>query len=170
MPYGLMMLGSSTDQYEFVSPTLASNRYCGMASVMPGTSTPASRMLNMTARPRKRNLASAYPGRPDSAAESRAPPPAYSAVLAIQRQYTPFWYAVRSRTLRRKPSPGANVNVLNSSLALFVDATTTQATGSRQYTAPSNRISVGSNGRAGGRVGRRFSVSCGGVPVSTAVA
>ena len=38
---------------------------------------------------------------------------------------------------------GAKVNVLNSSLLFFVEATSTQATGSRQYTAPSSRIAVG---------------------------
>src|SRR5690349_90403 len=101
-----MMLGSSTDRYELVNPTLASSRYCGMASVIPGTSTPASRMLKMAPRPGNRNLARVYPVSPDSAADSSPPTPAYTAVLSIHRQYRPDWYEVRSARLVNSPPLG----------------------------------------------------------------
>ena len=39
---------------------------------------------------------------------------------------------------------GARVNVLNNCALFLVEAISTQATGSRQYTAPSSRITVGS--------------------------
>ena len=42
---------------------------------------------------------------------------------------------------------GAKVNVLNSCASFLVDATSTQATGSRQYTAPSSKMTVGSDRR-----------------------
>src|SRR5262245_54839965 len=99
MPYGLTMLGSRTDRELSGRPSLANSRDWGVAGVMPGTSTPARRMLNTTVRPRKLNLASVYPVSPDSPADSAAPTPAYSAVLAIQCQYTPPRYAERSRML-----------------------------------------------------------------------
>src|ERR1700761_9444152 len=38
---------------------------------------------------------------------------------------------------------GSKVNVLNSCALFLVDAISTQATGSRQYTAPSSRMTVG---------------------------
>src|SRR5580692_12111038 len=38
---------------------------------------------------------------------------------------------------------GARVNVLNSCASFLVEAISTQATGSRQYTAPSSRTMVG---------------------------
>ncbi len=71
-----MICGSSTDQYVSVSPTLASSRYCGMASVMPGTSTPASSTLKIASRPANRYLASVYPEMPETSAESSPPRPA----------------------------------------------------------------------------------------------
>jgi hypothetical protein len=73
-----------------------------------------------------------YPVSPLNAALSTAPPPAYSAVFAIQRQYMPSWYAVRSTMFVHSDVPGANVNVAKSSAVLLLAAITTQATGSRQ--------------------------------------
>src|SRR3954464_572962 len=56
--------------------------------------------------------------------------------------------------------PGAKVNVLNRSAAPLVEATTTQTTGSRQYTAPTSRTPVATGltlrlrGRGRGRAAR----------------
>ena len=54
-----MSCGSSTDQYVFVRPTCASSRYCGIATITPGTSTPMSSTLNTTPLPGNTYFASA---------------------------------------------------------------------------------------------------------------
>src|SRR5581483_5867818 len=162
--------GSSTDQYVLVRPALASSRYCGTASTTGGTSTPASRMLNSADLPRNRYLASAYPVSADTATDASAPPPAYSAVLPIQCQNTPPAYDDSERTFDHSDPSGANVNVLNSWLWFLVAATSTHATGNRQYTAPRSRIAVGS---AAGRSRRfrfgSFRTARGSTPVSALV-
>src|SRR6266702_895827 len=70
-----MTLGSSTDQYDPASPTLASSRYCGIARVICGTSTPASSRLKIAVRARKRYFASANPAVADTSADATPPAP-----------------------------------------------------------------------------------------------
>src|SRR5690625_605857 len=129
-----------------VRPTSANSRNCGTASIIGGTRTPASRMLNRAVRPGKRYLARANPVRHDSSADRKPPKPAYNALLAIHRQYTPSRYSVSSPMLSNKLVPGQNVKVVNSSEPFLVEATTTQTSGTRQYRVPSSKIPVGSKG------------------------
>jgi hypothetical protein len=72
-----------------VIPALASSRYCGIARMTPGTSTPARIRLNTNRLPGNVYLASANPAIADTNVEANAPTPAYRAVLAIHRQYNP---------------------------------------------------------------------------------
>src|SRR6266566_8940951 len=110
-----MTLGSSTDQYDPASPTLASSRYCGIARVICGTSTPASSRLKIAVRARKRYFASANPAVADTSADATAPPPEYTRLLTAQRQNSPPRSADRSRRLPARPpwKLGAKVKVVN---------------------------------------------------------
>src|SRR3954454_24739473 len=102
-------------------PTLASSRYCGIARITPGTSTPARITLNTAALPGKAYLARAKPAIAEMKVEASAPTPAYAAVLAIQRQNRPFRYALRLPMLSSRWLLGARVNVENSSDALLLE-------------------------------------------------
>lgn len=76
MLYGLITLGRMTDQYVPTRPAEESSRYCGMDSVMPGTSTPASSEPRISFWPRNRYFAIAYPQAAEMTTVSSAPPPA----------------------------------------------------------------------------------------------
>jgi hypothetical protein len=54
-----MIDGSSTDHAEPAMPILDMSRYCGIARVMPGSSTPPRMAKKTTLLPRNRYLASA---------------------------------------------------------------------------------------------------------------
>ncbi len=58
-PNGLTMLGSSTAQYDPVSPTVLSRKYSGSAMTVAGTSTPPRMTENSASRPRKSYFAMA---------------------------------------------------------------------------------------------------------------
>src|SRR5699024_12717017 len=132
----------------------ASRRYCGTARVMPGSSTPARIAEYQIFLPGKENFASAYPAMVDTSVDSRAPPPAYRRLLPAHSRNWPAPEANRSLRLSASEVPGAKVKVVNSSEFDFVDAMITQATGTRQYSAPPRRRRVASSGRRAERGAR----------------